>query len=330
MQMLLILISILFISTSAFATEITEKEANSFMVDWFEAQNTGTYKKYAAMYSAHFIGIRRSGTKVQKFDHDSWLKDRKAMFSKPMIVSVGIFKIELSGKTALVKFKQTWTSSTYSDEGDKLLHLVLEKGELKIIREEMIFSKVIPISDLEESEIITLTTGTTRDRYAGIVTKYSSIKFSDCWYPKGFNEYTHECPAPRGWRLFHVADEERSWLEIAKRQRLWSTQNEVNGSGDNSFGEMQDLGDFSRMEWRVKPDGTPLSLIFKVQAVEPLKIRPQASTKDTVRLLFRFYAIDLSKDVPLFCGSFKTIELARAKVKDPAGCQDLEEQRMVK
>lgn len=328
MQTLLILISILFATTPSFATEITQEAVSSFMVDWFEAQNTGIYKNYAAMYSAHFIGIRRSGTKVQKFDRDSWLKDRKGMFSRPMIVSGGILKIQLSGKTALVKFKQTWTSSTYRDEGDKLLHLALENGELKIIHEEMLFSKVLSISNIEESEIST--TSTTRDRYAGIITKYSSIKFSDCWYPKGFDEYTHECPAPKGWRLFHVADEERSWLEIAKRQRLWSTQNEVNGSGDNSFGEMQDLGDFSRMEWRVRPDGTPLSLIFKVQAMEPLKIRPQASPKDTIRLLFRFYAIDLSKDVPLFCGSFKTIELARAKLNDPAGCEDLEEQRMVK
>lgn len=328
MKTLLILIFIFIATTSSFATEITEEAVSSFVAEWFQAQNMGTYKKYAAMYSAHFIGIRRSGTKVQTFDHNSWLKDRKRLFSKPMIVPGGFLKIRLSGKTALVKFKQTWTSSTYRDEGDKLLHLAIENGELKIIHEEMLFSKVLSISNIEGSEIST--TSTTRDRYAGIITKYSSIKFSDCWYPKGFDEYTHECQAPSGWRLFHVADEERSWLEIAKRQRLWSTQNEVNGSGDNSFGEMQDLGDHSRMEWRVRPDGTPLSLIFKVQATEPLKIKSQGSTKDTVRSLFRFYAIDLSKDVPLFCGSFKTIELARAKVKDPAGCEDLEEQRMVK
>lgn len=533
MKALAISILILLLATSSFATEITEEAVSSFMVNWFQAQNKGTFKKYAAMYSANFIGIRRSGTKVQTFDHDSWLKDRKRTFSKPLIVSGGILKIQLSGKTALVKFKQTWTSSTYSDEGDKLLKLAIENGEIKIIREEMLFSRVLSIIDVEDSEISTVTTGTTPDgsgKYtsfkqrdcwhitgyfakhfsfaehsqecpglkewrlfsaadserswleiakgkrlwstqtevngsdrensfgqtqdlgalarvewrmnaddtprallfqvqatdsestltslkllyrfyviglsqgvpqfcgafktkaearkvaddcltcndlheqtnskslekgeskniqekthpsavhlsdkgrilgtvkgaaettdlAGIETKYSSIKFSDCWYPKGFDEYTHECPAPSGWRLFHVADEERSWLEIAKRQRLWSTQNEVNGSGNNSFGEMQDLGDFSRMEWRVRPDGTPLSLIFKVQAMEPLVMRPGTSTKDTVKLLFRFYAIDLSTEVPQFCGSFKTLALAREKVIEPAGCQDLEEGRIVK
>lgn len=161
MKSLMILISIIFLATSSFAAEISEREVNTFMGEWFEAQNTGSYSKYAAMYSNNFIGIRRSGTSTRKFDHDAWLKDRKQMFKKKMIVSGGVLEIKLSSTTASVKFAQTWESGTYTDKGDKLLILAIEKGKLKIIREEMLFSRVVSIIDVEDSEISTITTGTT-------------------------------------------------------------------------------------------------------------------------------------------------------------------------
>jgi hypothetical protein len=316
-------IAILIFATSSFAAEIGTGEVNTFMAEWFEAQNTGSYSKYAAMYSNNFVGIRRSGTRTRKFNHDAWLKDRKQMFQKKMIVSGGVLEIKPSVTTASVKFEQKWESGTYTDKGDKLIVLALENGKLKIIREEMLFSKVISTIDVEDSEVSTVTTGATPDG-AG---KYTSVKQKDCWEPKGyfgkqfdFPEHTQECLGLKGWRLFMVADSERSWLEIAKGKRLWSSQNEVNGSdGENSFGQTQDLGSLSRVEWRLKADGTPIALIFQVQATDP------NSTLHKLLILYRFYVIGLSKGVPQFCGSFKTKEEARKIVHNPSRCNDLQE-----
>lgn len=323
MKSLMTVIGILFFATSSFAAEISVGEVNAFMGEWFEAQNTGSYSKYAAMYSNNFVGIRRSGTRTRKFDHDAWLKDRKQMFKKKMIVSGGVLEIKPSGTTASVKFEQKWESGTYTDKGDKLLVLALEYGKLKIIREEMLSSKVISAIDVEDSEISTITTGVTPDG-AG---KYTSVKQKDCWEPKGyfakqfdFPEHTQECPGLKGWRLFRAADSERSWLEIAKGKRLWSSENEVNGSDEeNSLGQTQDLGSLSRVEWRLKPDGTPIALIFQVQATDP------NSTLHKVIILYRFYVIGLHKGVPQFCGSFKTKEEARKIVNNPSKCNDLQE-----
>jgi hypothetical protein len=323
MNSLMILISILFLATSSFASEISESEVNTFMGNWFEAQNNGTYSKYAAMYSNNFVGIRRSGSHTQKLDHDAWLKDRKRMFKNKMSVTTsGDWEIKLSGTTSLVKFEQKWESSTYTDKGVKQLNLALENGTLKIVREELLFSKVISTIDVEDSEISTVTTGTTPDG----VGKYTSFKYKDCWEPKGyfakhfdFDERSKECPGLKEWRLFYAVDLEYSWLEIGNGKRLWSTQNEVNGSGGNNFGQAQDLGSLARVEWRLKSDGTPIALIFQVQATDP------NSTLYKLILLYRYYVIGLTKGVPQFCGSFKTKEEARKIADNPSRCNELQE-----
>jgi hypothetical protein len=195
------LIVLLLSITYSFAAELTENRVNSFMGEWFEAQNTGTYSKYAAMYSKRFIGIRRSGSETHKFDYDAWLRERKRMFRKKMIVSGGVLEIKLSDTKALIKFEQTWESSTYKDEGVKLINLAIENGKLKIVREELLSSKFISAIDVEDSEISTVTIGATPDGKGN----YTSFKYKDCWKPKGyfarhfvFDERSRECPGLKG------------------------------------------------------------------------------------------------------------------------------------
>ena len=321
MKHIRMIIAMLVLAPPCFASGINEADIINFLGEWFEAQNTGEYSKYAAMYSDSFIGVKRSGTKMFELNHDAWLKDRKKMFHKIIKVRSNTPTIKFRGQTAFVRFEQTWESGRYRDKGDKELQICIERGVLKIIREEMLFSKIIPNYDSDGYH------GSARDETSsssGITTKYTSIKFEDCWYPVGFNEYTHECPAQKGWRLFVVADEERSWLEIGKGQRLWTTQNEVNGSGDNAFGQMQDLGDLTRVEWLLRRDGTPIAMIFRVQAMEEPRIDVD-SAEDTSRLVSRFYTVDLSKGVPRFCGMFNTVDKARRKANDPTNCKGFQE-----
>lgn len=322
MKSIMTIIFILFLATSAFAAEITEKEVIIFFGDWLKAQNTASYSKYAAMYSNNFAGIRRSGSITQKFDRNTWLTDRKRMFKKKMIVSEGVPKITLSGNTASIKFEQTWESSAYKDKGVKLLNLVLENGKLKIAREELLSSTVISIADIEDSEISTITTGATPDG-AG---RYTSLKDIDCWEPKGyfakhfdFDEHSKECRGLKGWRLFYAVDLESSWLEIGKDKRLWSIKNEVEGSdGEYSFGYMQDLGGLTRVEWRLKSGGTPHALVFQVHALDPNRVEHLVH-------LYRYYVISLTTGVPQFCGSYKTKAEAREIADNPPKCSELEE-----
>lgn len=138
---LITIITILFLATTSFAADISESDVKIFLNDWLAAQNKGSYSDYAAMYSKSFVGIKRSGKSTHKFDYEGWLKDRKKMFSKKMLVSANFPEIRISGARASIKFEQTWESGTYRDKGDKVLDLVLEDEKLRIIREEMLFSR---------------------------------------------------------------------------------------------------------------------------------------------------------------------------------------------
>lgn len=128
--------------TTSFAAEISESDVKVFLRDWLAAQNKGSFSDYAAMYSKGFVGIRRSGKSMRKLNHDAWLKDRKNMFKKKMLVAANSPEIKISGTTASVKFEQMWESGVYKDKGDKVLDLAWENEKLKIIREKMLFSRV--------------------------------------------------------------------------------------------------------------------------------------------------------------------------------------------
>ena len=116
MGKLITFISILFLATTSFAAEISESDVKIFLNDWLAAQNKGSYSDYAAMYSKSFVGIRRSGKSTRKFDYDAWLKDRKNMFKKKMLVAASSPEIKISETTASVKFEQIWESGTYKDK----------------------------------------------------------------------------------------------------------------------------------------------------------------------------------------------------------------------
>lgn len=164
MGKLLTFISILFLTTTSFAAEISESDAKIFLNDWLSAQNKGSYSDYAAMYSKSFVGIKRSGKSTRKLDYNAWFKDRKNMFKKKMLVTANSPEIKISGTAASIKFEQTWESGTYKDKGDKVLDLALEGRKLRIIREEMLFSVV----DTKFSSILTRFNKDCRNKFSDI------------------------------------------------------------------------------------------------------------------------------------------------------------------
>lgn len=137
------LITILLLATPTFATEIKESDVKGLLDNWLTAQNTSAYASYAGLYATKFQGIKRSGDRTSRFNHDSWLKDRKRMFKNKMNVTAASIQIQVLETGVIVKFEQTWESNGYKDKGDKQLYLILENDHLRIAREEMLASKVL-------------------------------------------------------------------------------------------------------------------------------------------------------------------------------------------
>lgn len=150
---------------------------------------------------------------------------------------------------------------------------------------------------------------------------YTSIKSTACSKPpasiiaaydaRGLS--AQECPAPKGWRLFAVSSDERSWLEIARDRSLWTTEEEV--VYRNEFGHFPNLG-AERVEWRMKKPGTPNALIFRISAQDPN--RP-ASGPGAMNLS-RLFVINLANGAPRFCGTAKTNEEAKTLADNAKAC----------
>jgi hypothetical protein len=111
--------------------------------DWLAAQNSGNFSAYEKAYAARFTGVRRSGARVVRLSRAGWMKDRRRMFQKKMTVSVADVQIIPAGTGAVVTFEQTWASGSYKDVGRKRLVLAPEGGALRIVREEMLESKIV-------------------------------------------------------------------------------------------------------------------------------------------------------------------------------------------
>lgn len=234
MKNLLTLISILFFAASSFAADISETDVKAFLDNWLSVQNTGSYSSYATMYSNSFIGIKRSGQVTSNLNHDAWLKDRKKMFNKKMVVEANNPEIKLAGTTASIKFEQTWASGTYKDKGDKLLDLALENGKLKITREEMLFSNV-------------------KNTFTSV---YTDLK-KDCKDKFSDSDEDHDmpviCKGPNGYKIdveysacceyTHVASENKFILQFPEQRIVTVTKR--------------------TMEWRLVNE-KPFAVIFRI------------------------------------------------------------------
>lgn len=319
MKRIMAFIAFFIFTTSSYAGEISEAQVRTFLYDWLEAQNTGSYSNYANMYSGNFTGIKRSGSSTVNLNHDTWLKDRKKMFKKKMVVEANNPIMMLAESSATVKFEQIWKSGTYKDKGDKLLNVALEKGKLKIKREEMLFSKSISNKNEENdtsgsniiaSEREAADSFTFRNQHTSI-----DIDRNDCFTPpKHIVEYydpqrVYECPAPKGWHLYKIYTNEREWLDIAHGRTVWSTHDTILNEPQNRFGNFPSLGD--RVEWRTTSFGEPNALIFRIIAQDPEIDGPN---------LTRLFVIGLTNIGARFCGMTKSNQKAKEIADKAKNC----------
>lgn len=124
------------------AKPVTRAEARARLDAWLAAQNNGDFEAYKAQYASEMVGIKRVRDKATTYDRDGWLKDRKRMFRKTMVVEAEDVELEVDARRPAVSFTQTWSSGTFKDKGPKRLTLVREGDAVLIAREEMLSSKV--------------------------------------------------------------------------------------------------------------------------------------------------------------------------------------------
>lgn len=146
---------------------------------------------------------------------------------------------------------------------------------------------------------------------SGAATIFTSIEESKCFTPpsavlaqygaRGLN--VQECKGIKGWRVFIVITNERSWIDLKHADRIWTSEDEV--VQENSWGHFPNVGG-SDVEWSTTTEGHPSSIIFRIDA--------QGMGKDGVMdtNTSRYFALKLKQNGPAFCGVAKTKEKARA------------------
>lgn len=125
----------------AAAPSISDAEVRALVGDWVLTQNAVDFTHYAALYADRFTGIKRVGNKKPlSFDRESWLEDRKTMFKPGLKVRADDVQVNLAGNSARVRFKQSFATDRFADEGPKELLLIATASGLRIAREEMLES----------------------------------------------------------------------------------------------------------------------------------------------------------------------------------------------
>ena len=130
--------------------QITELEIKGFVNEWASAQSNLNIQKYISMYARDFQGVKRTKSgKVYNLTYDEWVMDRTKMYSGKKFLSVTADNIKVSNinktnNTAEVTFYQYYSSTSYSDEGQKLMKVRKESdNDIKIYYEELLYSTEI-------------------------------------------------------------------------------------------------------------------------------------------------------------------------------------------
>lgn len=128
------------------ANEESQSQAKFLFDMWLTAQNTGNLSVYRTLYAENFTGVRQSGSRTVNLDLADWIKDRTRMFTSNsrMQVSISDVTTEEDYQGVHFIFTQRFKQGSYQDVGPKHLLIAKEDGAMKIMREEMLASHLIP------------------------------------------------------------------------------------------------------------------------------------------------------------------------------------------
>ena len=146
---------------------------------------------------------------------------------------------------------------------------------------------------------------------------YTSVLPSDCRAPsqtvaaqfKARGVSAQECPAIAGWRVFVVASDANSWLELRSDEVEWSSETAL--VYDSPIGLFPSAGASRNIEWRRLRNGKPTALIFRVGAQD---------SSNTGKRVSRLFVVRLEAARACLIGRVRTNEEAHALADGPRGC----------
>lgn len=156
------------------------------------------------------------------------------------------------------------------------------------------------------------------------VSLYTPLAISDCSTPppevaKAYaarDLAVQECPAPRPYRLFVVSSDARSWIDLRRNHRIWSTEQRVVYSPELlELGQFPNVGGSHVAEWRMNQHGRPLALIVRLKLVAPSEEARGAAT------ISRLLVIGLTSEAACDLGLASNNDHARQLAdKSPTDC----------
>ena len=120
---------------------MNDAAAQTLLNTWLSAQNEGDFERYSSLFAERFEGVKRADEREYHFARAAWLENRARMFQRPMTVTASEVSVRSTATTATIRFVQRWSSATFQDVGPKEIVVVIEDGELRIAREEMLGSR---------------------------------------------------------------------------------------------------------------------------------------------------------------------------------------------
>jgi hypothetical protein len=119
-----------------------------------------------------------------------------------------------------------------------------------------------------------------------------------------------QCPAVENWSLFVVYSEALSWVEIARDQRLWSTQNQV--AIQSQLGRDPHVSS-DGVRW-LPGQGAVHTLMFNMEAQE------DPTPNGPGKRVTRYAIVKLEGSEPVFCGFAKSEEEAKKLADNRETC----------
>jgi hypothetical protein len=117
---------------------VSEARVRDLVDDWVAAQNDGDLAALKGLYAQRVEGIRRVGAQTWRLDRKAWLADRGKLLRRRIDVDIDDVRITTGTASARVELTQTVTAGKQREASRKRLVLVVERGALRIAREEPI------------------------------------------------------------------------------------------------------------------------------------------------------------------------------------------------
>lgn len=129
------------IGTETMVVEVNEQDIRNFLERWVNAWSQMDIDTYSSMYDRErFVGYlesKKSGRR--EMNYDAWMKLKKGTFRSTYWISIQLANVvikSVGNNIVEVKFEQHYSSPSYEDRGIKMLRLVPNDWDWKIVFED--------------------------------------------------------------------------------------------------------------------------------------------------------------------------------------------------